>query len=91
MIDVAFPQSVLEMREARTIAGSFGIEIVPLEIRRADDITPAFATLSPPADALYAVGSALVDTNRAHIIKCLHPTPACRRCSATVTTFKQGH
>jgi putative tryptophan/tyrosine transport system substrate-binding protein len=69
MIDVGFPQSVLELREARAIAGSLGIEVVPLEIRRAEDITPAFATLSHPAEALYAVGSALVDTNRARIIK----------------------
>jgi ABC-type uncharacterized transport system substrate-binding protein len=89
MIDVAFPQSVLELREARTIAGSFGIEIVPLEIRRAEDITPAFATLSRPADALYAVGSALVDTNRAHIIK-LASDADLPTLFATAITFKRG-
>ncbi len=69
MIDVGFPQSSLEMREARAAAHTFGIEIVPLEIRRAEDITPVFAALRRPAQALYAVGSALVDTNRARILK----------------------
>jgi putative ABC transport system substrate-binding protein len=69
MIDVGFAQSALEVREARAAARSFGIEIVPLEIRRAEDIASVFATLSRPAEALYAVGSALVDTNRARILK----------------------
>jgi ABC-type uncharacterized transport system substrate-binding protein len=69
MIDVGFPQSALEMREASVAARSLGIEILPLEIRRAEDIVPVFATLNGSAQALYAVGSALVDTNRARIIK----------------------
>jgi putative tryptophan/tyrosine transport system substrate-binding protein len=69
MIDVGFPQSALEMREARAAARTLGIEIVPLEIRRAEDIVPVFATLNGSAQALYAVGSALIDTNRARIIK----------------------
>ena len=69
MIDVGFPQSELEMREARAAARAFGIEIVPLEIRRAEDIVPVFSKLGGSAQALYAVGSALVDTNRARILK----------------------
>lgn len=69
MIDVGFPQSALEMREAGAVARTFGIEIVPLEIRRAEDIVPVFSKLGGSAQALYAVGSALVDTNRARIIK----------------------
>lgn len=69
MIDVGFAQSALELREAHAAARIFGIEIVPLEIRRAEDIAPAFAAVSGSAEALYVVGSALVDTNRARIIK----------------------
>ena len=69
MVDVGFAQSALELREADAVARSFDIEIVPLEIRRAEDIVPVFSTLSSPAQALYAVGSALVDTNRARIIE----------------------
>jgi hypothetical protein len=57
------------MREARAAARTLGIEIVPLEIRRAEDIVPVFAMLNGSGEALYAVGSALVDTNRARIIK----------------------
>jgi putative tryptophan/tyrosine transport system substrate-binding protein len=69
MVDVGFAQSALELREARAAARTFGIEIVPIEIRRAEDIAPVFATVSGSAEALYVVGSALVDTNRTRIIK----------------------
>jgi ABC-type uncharacterized transport system substrate-binding protein len=69
LIDVGFPQSALEMREIRAAARTFNTEIVPLEIRRAEDIVPAAATLNGSAQALYAVGSALVDTGRDRIIE----------------------
>jgi putative ABC transport system substrate-binding protein len=68
MVDVGFPQSVLEMDKVHTAARGFGIEVVPLEIRRAEDIVPAFETLKAQADALYVVGAALVDANRTRII-----------------------
>jgi putative ABC transport system substrate-binding protein len=68
LIDVGFAQSALEMGEARAAARTFGIEIVPLEIRHAEDIRPAVTTLNGSAQALYAVGSALVDTSRDRII-----------------------
>ena len=45
-----------------------GIEIAPLEIRRAEDIVPAFEALKGQADALYVVGDALVNANRTRII-----------------------
>ena len=38
-----------------------------LEIRRAEDIAPAFEALKGPADALYVVADPLVNTNRARI------------------------
>jgi putative ABC transport system substrate-binding protein len=40
----------------------------PLEIRRAEDIAPAFEALKAQADALYVVGDALVNTNRTRIL-----------------------
>jgi putative tryptophan/tyrosine transport system substrate-binding protein len=69
MIDAGFPQSVLEMGEVVAAARIVGIEVVPLEIRRAEDITSVYAKLNSRVDALYVIGSALVDVARATIIK----------------------
>ena len=62
------PQVVLEMGEVHAAARTLGLEVAPLEIRRAEDIAPAFEALTAPADALYVVGDALVNTNRTRII-----------------------
>jgi putative tryptophan/tyrosine transport system substrate-binding protein len=68
MGNVGFPQAVLEMGEVQTVARTLGIEVAPLEIRRAEDIAPAFETLKEQPDALYIAGDALVHTNRTRII-----------------------
>jgi putative ABC transport system substrate-binding protein len=68
MGNVGFPQAVLEMREVQAVARALGIEVAPLEIRRAEDIAPAFETLKAQPDALYVAGDALVHTNRTRII-----------------------
>ena len=67
IFDVGFPQSALELAEAQAGAGTLGIEIAPLEIRRAEDIAPSFEGLNTQADALYVVGAPLVDANRTRI------------------------
>jgi putative ABC transport system substrate-binding protein len=56
------------MGQIQAAARTLGLDITPLEIRRAADITPAFATLEDKADALYVVAAALVDANRTPII-----------------------
>ena len=56
------------MAEVQAVARGLGIEVVPLEIRRAEDIAPAFEALKAQADALYVVGDALVNANRTRII-----------------------
>src|SRR5262245_43467040 len=66
--NVGFPQAVLEMDEVHAVARALGIEVAPLGIRRTEDIAPAFEALKPPADALYVVGDALVNTNRTRIM-----------------------
>src|SRR5262245_15196040 len=66
--NVGFPQAVLEMDEVQAVARALGIEVAPLGIRRTEDIAPAFEALKPPADALYASGDALVNTNRTRIL-----------------------
>jgi putative ABC transport system substrate-binding protein len=44
------------------------LSLQPLEIRRAEDIAPAFGALGGQADALYVVSDALVAVNRTRII-----------------------
>jgi putative ABC transport system substrate-binding protein len=67
MANVGDPGAVLDMREVQATAGTLGLEILPLEIRRAEDIAPAFEALKGRADALYVCGDALVNTNRIRI------------------------
>jgi putative tryptophan/tyrosine transport system substrate-binding protein len=66
--NVGYPDAVLEMREAQAAARTLSLEVVPLEIRRAEEIAPAFAALDARADALYVVGDAVVNANRTRII-----------------------
>ena len=63
MFDVGNPQPALEMDETQAAARALGLEVAPLEIRRAEDIAPAFEALKPPADALYVAVDALVVAN----------------------------
>jgi ABC transporter substrate binding protein len=67
MFDVGFPQAELEMGEVQATARTLGIEVAPLEIRRAEDIAPVFEAQAR-ADALYVVVNALVVVNRTRII-----------------------
>jgi putative tryptophan/tyrosine transport system substrate-binding protein len=61
------PIGVLEMREAQAAARTLGFEVATVEIRRAQDIAPAFDALKGPADALYVCSDPLVTTNRIRI------------------------
>jgi ABC-type uncharacterized transport system substrate-binding protein len=65
--NVGFRDAVLEMANVHAAARALGLEVVPLEIQRAKDITP-FAALNPQADALYVVADALVTSNRTRIL-----------------------
>jgi putative ABC transport system substrate-binding protein len=68
MFDVDHTSAVLEMGNVQTTARTLGLEAAPLEIRRADDIAPAFEALKAQADALYVVQDGLVTANRTRII-----------------------
>jgi putative ABC transport system substrate-binding protein len=61
--NVGSPQSVLEMGELRDRAHALGLEVVTLEIRRTEDIAPAFDRLDGRATALYVVGDPLAASN----------------------------
>ena len=67
MANVGSPGAAIEVREAETAARTFSLETVALEIRRAEDIAPAFEALKGMAEALYVVGDPLVVTNRMRI------------------------
>jgi putative tryptophan/tyrosine transport system substrate-binding protein len=61
------PQTVLEMHEVQASARTLGLEVITPEIRRAEDIAPAFEALEGRAHALLVVFDALVSTNRIRI------------------------
>ena len=67
MANVGNPASVLDMGEAEATAHALGLEVTTAEIRRAEDIVPAFGALRDRADALYLCPDALLNTNRVRI------------------------
>jgi putative ABC transport system substrate-binding protein len=67
MGNVGSPGTVLEMHEAQATASALGLKIATLEIRRAEDIAPAFEALKGRAEALYVCVEPLVNTNRVQI------------------------
>jgi putative ABC transport system substrate-binding protein len=58
---------VLEMREVQAVAGMLGLEVANLEVRRAEDIEPAFEAFKSRVEALYVCTEPLVNTNRVRI------------------------
>jgi putative tryptophan/tyrosine transport system substrate-binding protein len=67
MANVEYPFAALEMAQAQTAVRTLGLDAAIFEIRRAEDIAPAFEALKDRADALYVVGDALVMTHRIRI------------------------
>jgi putative ABC transport system substrate-binding protein len=68
LANVGHQASVLEMDEVQAAARKLEIGVARLEIRRAEDIAPAFETLKGQANALYVVLSAVVAAARTRII-----------------------
>jgi putative ABC transport system substrate-binding protein len=61
-------QPVLEMGEAQAEARRLGLEIIPLAIRRTEDIGPAFQDLKTKVDAVYVAVDQLIVANRPRIL-----------------------
>jgi putative ABC transport system substrate-binding protein len=57
-----------EMREVLAAAGSLGLEVTTLDVRQAEDIAPAFASLEGRAQALLICADPLVNAYRMRII-----------------------
>jgi putative tryptophan/tyrosine transport system substrate-binding protein len=66
--DVGYPQALLEIQEAQRRAKAIGVQVALLEIRRGEDVGPAFAKHRAGVDALYVVTTALVAANRTRIV-----------------------
>jgi ABC-type uncharacterized transport system substrate-binding protein len=67
LANVGGPAVVLDMREVQAAARTLGLEVIPLEILRGEDIVPAFEALNGRADALYVCIDPLVNTHRIRI------------------------
>jgi putative tryptophan/tyrosine transport system substrate-binding protein len=67
MANVGFPEAALEMREVQAISKTLGLDVATSEIRRTEDISPAFAALKGQAEALYVTADTLVNNNRIRI------------------------
>ena len=65
--NVGGPAVVLDMREVQTTARTLGLEVITLEIRRGEDIVPAFEALNGRAEALYVCIDPLTNTHRVRI------------------------
>ena len=67
VVNAGVPDSVTELRTVQAAAEMLGVTISTLEIRRAEDITPAFDALKAGVDALFVVGDPLTFVHRAQI------------------------
>jgi len=69
LVNVGYPAAKEELAQAQTAARTLGLESAVLEIRRAEDIAPAFDGAKGRADVLYVVSDALVTSNLVPITK----------------------
>ena len=67
MANVGAPASVQETREVQAAVEKLGLKFETLEMRRAEDIAPAFEARKGRADALYVVTDPVLTANRIRI------------------------
>src|SRR5437870_1118034 len=67
LANVGGPAVVLDMREVQVAARTLGLEVITSEIRRGEDIVPAFEGLNGRADALYVCIDPLTNSHRVRI------------------------
>jgi putative ABC transport system substrate-binding protein len=68
MANVGVLDTAAEMREVAATGRTLGLHVKTVEIRRADEIAPAFEAIKDGSDALFVVGDPLTYTNRAQIV-----------------------
>jgi len=67
MANTRNPSAALEMREARKAASVISLEVITLEIRKAEDIAPAFEALKGRTEALYVCTDPIAYANQVRI------------------------
>jgi len=67
MGNAGYPAALLEMRDVEAVTRTLGLETDNAEIRRAEDISPAFDAFKSKVQALYVCGDALVNSNNVRI------------------------
>jgi len=67
LANVGNPVVILEIDQIQASARTIALEVIPLEIRRGEDIVPAFEALKDRAEALYIVIDPLTNTHRVRI------------------------
>lgn len=85
--NVGYSGSIKEIAEVQVAAKTSGLDVNMLEIRRAEDIAPAFAKLNGTAQALYVCGDALMPIMPASIP--WHSARDCPRCTHSVTFLRR--
>ena len=88
MANADYSGGVTERSEIDAAARTLGLEVIPLPIRRVEDIASAFEGLKDRADALYATGDPSC-TRTGFASTPLRSPRACRRCSRTGSTSKR--
>jgi putative ABC transport system substrate-binding protein len=66
--NAGYSAAVQEMGEVQAAAKSLGLEVVTVEVRRAEDFEPAFERLKNRADALYVSSESLISANRTRLV-----------------------
>ena len=67
LVNVNNASGVLVMQKVEAAAGTLGLEVIRLEIRRAEEIAPAFKALKGPALAVYVAADPLMMDNALQI------------------------
>jgi putative tryptophan/tyrosine transport system substrate-binding protein len=67
LVNVDSANAALDAREVQATARTLGLDVTIFEIRRVEDISPAFEALKGHADALYVAADALLFTNRLQV------------------------
>jgi putative tryptophan/tyrosine transport system substrate-binding protein len=68
LANVGNPNIALETTEVQAASRTLGLEIVTLEIRRGQDIAPAFESIKGRTDAVYVANNPLLTTYQARIM-----------------------
>jgi putative tryptophan/tyrosine transport system substrate-binding protein len=67
MANSSAPGAMLEMREVVTTARALGLEVMPIEVKQADEIFSSIESFKDRADALYVATDPLIFSNRIRI------------------------